>query len=668
MRLQSLLSVRGWAPLLSAVLLCSVLGAQGLADLSGPQRGLGAGDLERAAFDAIRQDKLVRARELGDQILDQDSSSYLGHCVLGVAQHRGEGNLAIALYHLKRCRELFETRFGTMPGDEEPWFWHGLVLDELAMVSGEMGRHQDKIDYLEQREILYQPSYPAEKGWPLMRLRRYPEARLAAAEGLLMMDRPGQVSTAKTALCAIEAELHDREASYRACLEAMEFDRQTRSGGPAVYTNAAEAALSMLEMDEAERYILEGTRRFVTGSVANPWMDLALLYISQGRASEALDALRRMRRWRNSQPPYMGEQNKAETEMTAAVFLIVAGMGPEATKITARAMDRPDRTGFTSSESEQMEAAAALLDSLAQRLAAALAAEEASWSSPLDALKARLQMAGFSFRAWSSGRKAASLLAHERILEATLRPYLAGSVEVPHWVEPDLCALLGAGLVEAALTRARSKETLAAAEGYFTAFESEIARLRSQHRDALAAAERALEILPGSEVLLRARVAAVGADAARRLRATSRSLELFDLALQLDPGTLRRLDLALPVRFQWNGGELAKRAAKLLRRSPRFRATEGGFPLRVEDSGESANACLFGINDERLVCVEVSPRAGEDIVDRARRLAAELHRRAFAPKVDLTQSDLQSLDGSPTAGGGRSAERMRDILDDLVQD
>ena len=55
--------------------------------------------------------------------------------------------------------------------------------------------------------------------------------------------------------------------------------------------------------------------------------------------------------------------------------------------------------------------------------------------------------------------------------------------------------------------------------------------------------------------------------------------------------------------------------------------------------------------------------AGDDM---ARCLAGEFHDVAFAPRLDLTQADLRSLDGSPTAAGGRSSERLRSVLSDLV--
>ena len=61
-------------------------------------------------------------------------------------------------------------------------------------------------------------------------------------------------------------------------------------------------------------------------------------------------------------------------------------------------------------------------------------------------------------------------MVNERILLATLRPYLAGSVEIPEWIEPELVALLGPGVVAAAVEKARARETLPESAGYFTAY------------------------------------------------------------------------------------------------------------------------------------------------------------------------------------------------------
>ncbi len=632
--------------------------------------GFGRDPLVAAAWLALGRDQYIRAREIAERILGGDPESIAGHAVLGFVQHRAEGNLPIALYHLKRGRELYEERWDPYSDEDgAPWQWHVVTLGELAQVSGEMGRHEDKVRYLIERDELYSPPLPADRGWPLMRMRRYDDARQAVDEALATGD-PGQIAAARTALCAIEAEQQRREAGYEACSAAAEYERARERDrrAPTPFTNAAEAALGVLRIDEAERLILEATDSFNAFTVSNPWLDLMLLYLAEGRTPEALEALRRMLKWRRRQPAFMDEQNRAETEMASAIFLLVAGRPAEAARITQRAVDRPDRTGFTSSESEQMEAAAALVDQLAHRTRAELLAEEASWSSFADAAGARLESHRARLRAWSSGRRAAALLTDERILMATLRPYLAGSIEIPEWIEPELTGLLGPGVVAAAIDKARKNETLPEAEGYFLAYEADVAYLQGRERDTQGLAEKALEALPPHEALLRARITALAAQAAADAGRNSRALELFDAAFQLDRGVIRRLGLALPASFPPAEGEVAETARRLLRRSPRFRPAGGGYQVVVSGTATSGNACLLGPRGTRWACARVKSRAGESSDDLARRLAAEFHSEAFAPRLDLTQADIRSLDGSPTAGGGRAADRLKGVLSELIPD
>lgn len=622
------------------------------------------------AFEALTQEKFVRSRELAEKLLREDPNSFLGHCLMGMVQHRGEGNLPISLFHLKKGRELFEARFGPFPGGDTPWRWHAMTLNELAFVSGEMGRHHDKIRYLEERDELYDPPQPADRGWPLMRLRNYEAARAAAEAGLATNDQY-QIATALTVLCAVEAEQQMREASYEACAESARHDRDNFLGShhPTPYTNAAEAALGMLRFGEAERFLLEATGYFVSGTPSNPWLDLTQLYLAEGRTSEALDSVRSMFKWRHSQPPYMDEQNRAETELTSAIFLTIAGHALEASKITSRSLDRPDRTGFTSSESEQMEAAAALVDLLANRTVAELLEEEASWAPWRRAVEARLGAWRHRLRAWSSGRRAASLLGDKRILLSTLQPYMAGSVEAPEWIESELIEVLGPGVVAAALEEARKRETLPEAEGYFLAAEVEIATLRGDERRALEHMDKALDLLPGSEALLRARITVLGARAADRMGDLPRAVELFDQAMQTDPGAVRRLGASLPTAFYEAPGELAQATADHLRGSPRFHHSKGGgFQVRLEGDTENGAALLLSPQGTRLAAVTVTPRAGDTVESMARRLAKEFHEAAFAPVLDLTQADLRTLDGSPLAGGGRSRERLRSVLSEVVDE
>lgn len=625
-------------------------------------------DLAKNALQNVDQRNFARGRLFTEELLRRDSDSIPGHLLHGMILHLSEGNLPRALYHVKRSRQVLEKRYGKLPVDQTMMFWHLTGILEMAEITGAMGLHEEKIFHLREYNLLYTPPMVAQLGWPLMRLRRYDAARSTVEEALAMTDRPDQAAIARTALCAIEAEQQKRQESWEACSAAARHERREPRGGPTPFTNAAEAALGVLRFDEAEELILEGTTRFQSGTVSNPWLDLTQLYVAEGRISEALDSVRDMFRWRRRQPAHIDEQNRAETELTSAFFLLVAGHPEEASRVTGRILEHPDRTGYTSSETEQMESGNALTDSVANRMAAELAAERASWSPFWEAAKARFEAAKRRLAAWSSGRRVASLMAARRILLATVRPYLAGSMEIPEWLEPEIVRFLGPGVVAAAVEESRKVETLAEAEGYFLAYETEIAWHRGAWREALGRADRALAALPGSERLLRARVAALGAHAARKAGAHQRSLELFDQTMQLEPGVIRRLGLALPVAFDTPAGATARETISYLERSPRFdEAGRGWFRIEVRGDGGSGEAFLFGPQGTRYGYAKVTPRAGDEgSGDLARRLAQDLHEVVFAPRIDLTQADLRSLDGSPTAGGGRSRERLRSVLSDLV--
>ena len=628
----------------------------------------GFGDDHRAlaAWQSFFSGKRTRAREIAGLMLSEDPDSIEGHCLMGMVQHRSEGNLPIALFHYHRCRQLFEQRYGEFPDGDAPWYWHAMAITEQAWVSGEMGRHQDKVNFLLERDDLYDTQTPADLGWPLMRLRRYREARAVVAEALSLGD-PLQASSALTALCAIEAEELNREASYEACLRAAEHDRDMGLGHPTPFTNAAEAALGMLRFGEAEMLLNEASENFESDSISNPWLDLSQLYISEGRIAEALDAVRRMVKWRRRQPPYMEDQNRAEMEMASAAFLLVAGRSEDAIRITRRTLERPDRTGFTSSESGQMEAAAALLDHLAHRTAAERAAERASSAPWRQSLALRAEEIRLRLRAWSSGRKAAALVSQERMLLATLRPYLAGSIEGPEWLQAEIIPLLGPGVTAEAVDRARAEEDLDEAAGYFLAYEAEVATLLGQDTKAFETLELALLTLPGSESMLRARLLVMAGQLALERGERQRAVAFFDEVMQIDPGAIRRGGARLPAVLYAAPTKAARRARDLLAGSPRLAVGEGGFQVRVEGGEVGLTALLLGPMGTVLANAQTIPRAGDDAgVDTlARRLADEFHQQAFAPRVDLTQADLQTLDGSPTAGGGRSQDMLDSVLDDV---
>lgn len=621
------------------------------------------------AFYAMRDGRFIRARELAQEILREDPQSIQGHVMLGAVLYRVEGSLALGRWHLENARELFEDRYGQYPGEESPYFWHHLTLAYLGELLGEMGLDEERLRLLDERDLIY-GWQPAERAWPLMRLARYDEAVAAAEAGLLMRDNENQVSSARVAHCAIAAELLNREGGYRACIEALDAHGREPGSDPIFYSNAAEAALALVRLDEAENLYLGATRLFMRESPANPWTELMNLYVAEARLPEARDAMRKMFEWRDRQLGSVDVQTRSANDMASGLFLLAAGRPEAAAQVSRRSLDRPDRRGRLSFDPDSREGAAALLDTVASRSAAERAWERASVANFRDAWRARFFALGHELRAWRSGRRAAALLAEERRLVHTVLPYAPGSLVISEWIQPNIVDIMGPGVVLAALSAAEQSEPqpFPDGEGYRAAMEAEARAALGDRARARALAERALVMLPRAEVLLRAHVAARAGQVAADDGDLERSLGLFDRAMQYDPGIVRRLRIALPTRFDAGESGVARYAASLLRDSPRFSPANSGFKLQTRGSDTSARACLLGPADSLLACAEITARAGEDEEALARRLADELHERAFAPRVDLTQSDLNSLEGSTAVLGIRGTSRVRSLLEQLSGD
>jgi tetratricopeptide (TPR) repeat protein len=607
------------------------------------------------AFAALRGGEPIRARELAQQLLREDAESVEGHILLGSVLYESEGDLARARHLLREGKRLYERAHAGREVGEDVRIWHAYALRTLGSVSSEMGREEEALAYQQEWQSLYGDGGPSWSAWVLMRLGRLEEARAVAQNTLAQAQDVDGRDSARAALCAIAAEQLDREAAYQACVGGAYQSQEEGGSGAVPWSNAAEAAGMALKLDEIERLLLEATRYGVEDFV-NPWSDLVFVYTAQGRLAEATAALREMVEWRERQEANVRAQTWAHADLAAASFLLAAGRTADAERILARALAAPDRHGSSNEDPEQRMAATALLGAAVLRTRAEEKREEASWLPLWRALPAWLHAAWLDLRAWLTARRAIDGLSHERFLMSTLRPYLADQITLPEWLQPDLVRVLGPGLASAGLAEARAVETHPFASGWFEALETEIAALRGDEAATGEHARRALIELPQAEVLLRARAAARHGDAALREGDVEGSVAAYALALQRDPGVVRRLGLALPVTFAVSGGALAEEAAGHLRASPRLAEAAGGFRVEVHAEGASARACLLGAHGERLGCGRVSARAGEDASARARRLAAAFHEGLFSARLSLSQVDLRSLDGSPLTGGRGSVE------------
>jgi len=623
--------------------------AQGMDALLEAPPGLEASPEELEAFYMAMSGRLIRARELATKLLAKHPDSYVGHYVMGEVEHDAEANFPRAVYHFERAAQLFRAKYGDHPGEDKPWRWHTRIMLSLAFAYGEIEKHEEKLALIGKYNELYDPDRLAERAWPLMKLREFDAARKAAEEGL-RTDDPQQREIALNSLCAVEFEAGNDEASYEACKRAMDNARALGNGlDPADLMNFAEASRSVFKFDEAERIDREATEAS-NAWYGNPWSELGELYLREARLPEALSALKEIPKYRAQRPPHVRESDRNENRRALSAFFLLLGRPDEALRITEKALVAPDRRGHNSRDPAQDRSIAALLDRAAHLMKAERARENAvalPWYERVVAWgEAELSRA----QAWLSGRRAVRAVGDGDRLAGSFQIGTARGAIMPPWLAGDLVHVAGAGASEAAIRVGRRGDKRAQARAYYDAFEGEAAWIAHDWERAQELLSSASEALPSAEALLRARVFAMLGDVDEE-RGINTAPQDYERAMQIDPGVLRRLGLALPVRIESHGDATAEDVSDALARSPRFDVTERGLTLRVNATRAGGEVCLVGVSGAQLACGHAESKANEAADTMIIRLVRDAHENIFEPNVDLSQTDANSLDGSNLRGG-----------------
>jgi tetratricopeptide (TPR) repeat protein len=492
-------------------------------------------------------------------------------------------------------------------------------------------------------EQVYEP-LPWKKVWPLFKLKRLDEARKAIEE----TERGGRWKLRSlNDRCALEEQCRNRKGTY----DAGKLMVQEIPYSPVLWSNFGEAARSMFELEEAERAFFKSATLGRPDFYGTAYRPLALLYLQQGKLKPALEALKKGQAQRMQRPPHSLAQDQTKMDRSIGLLLLAVGMGEEAERFVRRAVDRPDRTGSTTEDATDLAISNLLmlwtvLQTRLEQLAEADAAK-----AGLGSLAPSLEQKSLQLQLWQLERALLKLL-HDPSRLSVIRPYMPGAAEMEPWLRGSLVRILPPGVTLEAIRQARAEETHPAAAAYFDALEAEVELLRGSPAEALALARKAMDKLPAPEKLLRARAAAVAAEAARLLGRNDEALSLYRQVLRDFPQALRLVRTVLPVRVETDGSPLAATVARRLAASPRFREDPNGLRLVVRVRDNRVSLELFVEGDERHCEALVAADGAEDAVIAA--ALRELHARMMSPVLRLSAVDVNGLDSSPSAVRGRS--------------
>jgi tetratricopeptide (TPR) repeat protein len=618
--------------------------------------------LEKEANKLLQEGHPIKAREIAQAILARNPDSFVGLYVMGIVYGEFDGSLPRAYFYLHRAKAILERHWGSRIPASGPWLWHNKVLWGLIAITGEMDYREEQLELLQLHDKLYQPEATASYGWPLMKLGRMEEGRRKMAEALQSKDISSRLNALNT-LGAMENESDQPERAYDIFQRLLEENRKAQTPINAAFLrNAGSAALNLQKYEEGERLLLEATRCFEAGTFSNPWKELAKLYLAQGRFPEGLSAVREMQKWSHGNLPSLEQQSWAERQTITAALIDECGYNGEALSLMRRVMNHPDRRGGTSIHTDQSEAGNLVFHRHLLKVHRERLSEQMSWCPFQDWIANWWQHLADTVEIWASGRRAAALTVRNGRLAGSVRFYAPDTIDVIDSVRPELNEILGSGVVAAEAGRilgasgakfAREKPLLLLMLG-----ESELDRGLSGK--AAGTLQLCISSMPKPEVLLHARAEALLGKARENLGDMESALRHYQQAMQKEPGVIRSLGFALPVRILPDGSAGAAAAAAMLAKSPRFHAERQGFTIRLSGQGSSISGSLLS-PDEAVLC-QASVASLKDPKTNARLFCEEFHRRAFAVRLDLAQSDIASIEGSNLTG-----EAVRSQIMDLFR-
>lgn len=632
-------------PILLALALAAPAGAQTADALRAVETLQGDVD-EQAALVSLDTQQFAKARDQAEAVLAGKPDSFIATYVLGVVHAEAEGNLARALFLIQKARRLIEARHGVPPGAADAAMWHKRVLIRESIVLGQMDRRQAQLDVLAEFDRHYVPKLTVRRIWPLLKLGRFDEAR-RIGEALIHDEDPDIRLGAYNGLMAVEEEAGNRQASYTWGQRALDA---TSGDACILATNTALGARRAFDFPRTITYDQRALKADDGSCPTSPHAQLTAMYLVFGQFQQSLSALKALRAV--PRPADLRVQNEMVIRARFVELLLALGQLEEAETRAREILAAPDRAGMISAASEIVELSNALLGYSVLTARYHQLLERAASRDLWAAIRARIDAEKVAASRWRAAREATRLAALPHTLHKHVRPYYT---DVMPWYGADMLAVFGAGVMRKAIAEVREVERdhPEQAGAFLDAYLAEMAWRDGDFAEALRRGDDVLRRLPEDPRLLRNRIRAWMADSRWRTGDVAGARSEYAAVLDFQPTALRHLGLALPARIAGVEGSRGAEIADRLADSPRLDLDPAGpFEITITDGGEHITLCLLAA---KRMCATLEGDDLEAADDAIAEAIDRWHDEVFSPRIELTQSDINSLDGRAVRQGARDA-------------
>jgi len=644
------------------------------------------GEEAKALFDLHSDEKWVELAPKARDFVKKNPDSLTGNYVLGRALWLGRGEHARAMHHFEEAEKIYRQKFEY--SSDPPWKLFSKLLFSMQSIAGDMGENELELklidNYNNEQRIFhdrFEDSYYeliGERGWPLMKLERYEEARMAA-KAAIATERTWQESLGYNVLCAVEAEEGNRQAAQDNCVAALVHAREEFAGVAIDASNAANASFSVLDFESVEKYAIEGTE---AGGRTHPaWMNLVDLYLLQGKGEAVISAMKGLRASYAREDRHMKSQHKADIDALFATILLFAGEGEKALETINSALRAPDRRGSISTSKEQTLAGHMAIRYSIRKMNHERNREKASAKGVSGYLTRAKQQLLPDPAIHADASAVRTVLSKSTRLEYTFRLYQdKGLVDVLPCMMGDIIEILGPGISKVALDDIREKEPFPKMTSYYDAMEADIWYVYRNPAKVKQFAQQAKDTLPLKEAVLIGRMYGFLGWYDEKKGDLDSAIQNYTESYSRDPSLFRRMGWSLPAKIQTVNSGLSEKIGDTLARSPRFHQSSKGFVLSVQ-GGEEPVICLLSPMGSQLYCSPPPPRIQKKLVEKEDGdpvesevrldddeyiflLVDTFHKNAFGlANGDTGIVDWSSLDGSTTTSRHSTQQRLKELIE-----
>ncbi|HMP75067.1 MAG TPA: hypothetical protein PKE12_02110 [Kiritimatiellia bacterium] len=584
-------------------------------------------------------------------ILEKTPDSFVATYVLGRLES-DDGQFPDAIRELKRAQRLATSRLA-LSRDEKPELtpWQARIALSLADAYDDADRLPEALRAWEEAEALHaetggMPDRTLRRINALLKLGHIDAARLVANARLKV---PELKDNERLALRVADARiLFAEEPDGARAYEAFESIAREARGVTSFlfpFGDLAFHARRQGQTDRALAALAESAGIQHATSAAHPFRGMAEIHLAAGNWAAAKSNIRQAWNALQTKRAAIRYELFADTRLCAAYFYLASGYPERAERLVRPYVELPIRSGFSSRPAEQWQAGVNLLCWSASRQIRTLersSARHQRWYERLTLLGHHLH------RRWNEAvmaRRIRSLIIAQLRSERPLRDVFE-LVDAPVWLWGDLATVLGPrqfrkllaayplqGEQHRFFSRAMTVEAASAARDWMAVLQN---------------GEAAIEALPPSEVLLRARMAQVVAEAEYRRGNAGAGMAWLERAHLLD----RSAPLKCRSRL------LLAEVPDELRGSPLIQVSPAGAALLVEEDGGERNLRMIWPSGRESRFQPLQDAPGNS----AARRAYQLHRMLFSSTGLLEESDYAALEGNAMAGSIEKEDRMDRML------